>query len=176
MSWELESINYDDLRIDTIKQEVLNELSMLKSSPHSRHPLVIADIEYLERRININQPHRNFDYHGNALIHVNTDQDKHHQDLQRLVYGLPWKRLHHYHRVLKVREYVNTLPYPMTLAEDQIQNREHLIREISYGLSHSQFVKHKSSIEYDVDAMCITEISCISWSEKEGVYSINWNQ
>ncbi|AKI80086.1 hypothetical protein QJ850_gp613 [Acanthamoeba polyphaga mimivirus] len=89
----------------------------------------------------------------------------------------PWAKLKPFHKIMKIKKYIDTLPYDKKIKENFIsKNKEELIDEITKGLTEKKFgTKNKSEIIYDSDKMEITSISCVDYDKKEKLYYIDWD-
>lgn len=169
--------DYSAHRIERIRLHIMAELEELKTLPHYHHPDVQVYEAYLRNRIKLDQKEANTAYNRGRVTTVNSDLQAHRQKLEMRVYQLEWKKLKEYHKVLQVRKFVAALEYSELPSEEEIvANRKEIEAQICTGLTSSKFVKKKSTIEYDSDAMMITWISCLQLDEETGLYHIDWSQ
>jgi hypothetical protein len=88
------------------------------------------------------------------------------------VYKKPWSRLREFHRIVKMREYINELPYDNSVSAERIKkNKDIIIVELIKVLRSKELSKKKNQVTYDIEQMKITEIGCISLNDKN-IYEI----
>jgi hypothetical protein len=93
------------------------------------------------------------------------------------VYKKPWSRLREFHRIVKLREYIDSLEYDEKLLStnmDKIKkNKEMLITQLIELLKNKELSKKKNQVLYDVDKTKIIEIGCVVLNPKTKLYDIN---
>lgn len=101
--------------------------------------------------------------------------DEHNIDMDTISYQRPWNKLREIHKITKIKEYIDKLIYNKKFDSICIEkNNNKIINELCEGLKMKNFVKGKSSIEYDQDKMIILSISCVT-KNKKGIYIVDWD-
>lgn len=103
------------------------------------------------------------------------DLDEYESDRQAAMFNHPWNKLREFHKIMKIKEFINNLPYPPKAKPDSVEkNKVKLIKDICEGLKTKKFGRNKSEIVYDKDAMVIQSISCLELTKKTGMYCVEW--
>jgi hypothetical protein len=116
-----------------------------------------------------------YDLTGNAYEIKKLNPDEYIKEMDVMVFRKPWGKLKEFHKIMKIKEFVEKLPYKKTIKEDAVdKNKEYLITEICGGLKTKKFNKNKSEIVYDTQKMEIVSVSCVELNKK-GLYEIEWD-
>jgi hypothetical protein len=99
------------------------------------------------------------------------------KDLDILVFKRPWKKMKEFHKIMKIKEYVDELKFGEKASTKAInKNKEYLKNEIIDGLKNKKFLKGKSTVEYKEKRMKIKSISSVYYNKKTGLYEIDWDE
>jgi hypothetical protein len=94
------------------------------------------------------------------------------QTLNYSIYAKRWSLLKEFHKIQKIREYINELPYKESLAEGMVaNNRTEILRKSIELIKDKKNPMVKNAITYDPPSMKITEISFVVQDSK-GFYQI----
>jgi uncharacterized protein (UPF0248 family) len=173
------NFDYYAFRFDNLREKINNEIEFYKNCKYADAPVIQNYIEYLNGRIT-NKPIFDamiqYDKMGNRREIRKMNLDDYGKDIDIFIFKKPWEKLKPYHRIMKIREFINVLPYPRKITADAMnKNREHLQNEIIDGIKNKRFVKKRSNVSYNSDEMVIIGISCIVRNRKTGLYEIDWD-
>ncbi|AEX61712.1 hypothetical protein mvi_514 [Megavirus vitis] len=171
------NFNYYDYRISTVTNDIKKELEFyLKSDFANQYPLdqYIFD---LKKRIGCDRYESSKTYYDNSQTEMKKmNLDEYGKDMDAMVYKKPWNKLKEFHKIMKIKEYINKLTYVKKITNSDMENnKESLIKEIILGLKSKKFNKNKSEIIYDYEKMEITSMSCLDYNKKKGIYVIDWD-
>lgn len=171
------TFNYQKFREDKLVGKVANEIKFYTESEYCAIYPVKDYIDYLKERIGIGPPTTKYInyYAQNTTTFKTMEMDEYQKDMEIDSFRRPWKKLREIHKISKIDEYVNNLPYKSKNKAAIEKNKQYLIKELCDGLKTKCFTKDKSSIDYNEEEMCIKSISCIN-KGKNGLYTIDWDQ
>ncbi len=173
--------NYQILRKNLIKQQVEYEMIMYMKNKYAKCLPIVNYIEYLKSRIDTEEDAQSkfvtyYDKMGNRISRQKMNIGEHEKDLDVMVYNKTWNKLKLIHKTLKIKEYFTNLKYGnKAKSKDIKKNREKCMRMILNGIAEKKFSKNKNQIEYDMNNMVITSISCLSYNKKTGLYEIDFD-
>jgi hypothetical protein len=139
-------------------------------------------LDYLKERIGVNEQETKsknnryrYGYDFNIVHGLKTmDMNEYNKDMDINSFKRPWKKLREIHKIIKINEYVQSLPYDKKIDEQSKEtNQKYLTDELCKGLKNKRFTKDKTTINYNEEEMLIKSISCII--KKKELYTINWN-
>jgi hypothetical protein len=172
------TFNYQKFREDKLVGKVTNEIKFYSESEYGTIYPVKDYIDYLKERIGVGPVTTKFYtnyYTQNTTTFKTMEMDEYQKDMEIDTFRRPWKKLREIHKISKINEYVNNLPYNSKNMPAIETNKQYLIEKLSDGLKNKCFTKDKSSIVYDENEMCIKSISCVKKS-KHGLYDVDWDQ
>jgi hypothetical protein len=173
-----QNFDYYAFQIAKVTKDINKEIKFIKESKCLEYIPIKEYYDYLLVRINGKQPtnklaqYYNYDIGCERMV-----LDEYCKDLDVLTFKRPWTKLKEFHKIMKIKEYVNQLTFGKDTKEKTIiKNKEYLILEISDGLKNKKFGKNKSDITYDSNKMTIESISCMNYNKKKGIYKIEWDE
>jgi len=93
--------------------------------------------------------------------------------MDEYVYKKAWSRLREFHRIVKLREFVDALEYDSTVPADKVaKNRTTVIETLIQCLKNKDLSKKKNQVIYDIDQTKITEIGCVALNTKSKLYEV----
>lgn len=173
-----QNFDYYGFQINKVTQHINSEINFFKNYQYADCLLIKDYYDYLLTRINGKQANPK----TAKFVQYNTGcekmvLDEYCKDLDIMTFKRPWARLKEFHKIMKIKEYVNNLSYKKNTKQKIIEkNRKYLVDEICDGLKNKKFGKNKSDIIYNPDKMCIESISCISLNKKKDKYEIDWDE
>ena len=169
------NFNYE-YRVEVITENINKEIDFYKNCEYKDYPIVAEYITYLENRLFGNQKvTARSKYNNMTSRYEKMDINEYAKDLYVMTYKKPWRKLKDFHKIMKVKDYVNTLEYPDSISADDIySNREKIIQEITEGINNKKFIKNKNGIIYDEANMKIESIGCLYFNKKKKIYYIEW--
>lgn len=173
------NFDYYTFRIKTSTEKVNNEISFYEKAGFKDISPVREYHSYLKERIGLDKQdqsvHNRTDDHGNRCEIKKINLDEYTKDLDIFVYKKPWTKLKEFHKIMKIKEFIDNLKYNKKLDQTIIaKNKEYLKKEICTGLKNKKFIKNKSEIIYDIEEMKITSISCLDFCSKKKLYEVEW--
>uniref|UniRef100_A0A6C0C6U8 Uncharacterized protein n=1 Tax=viral metagenome TaxID=1070528 RepID=A0A6C0C6U8_9ZZZZ len=170
------TFNYQKFREDKLVGKVTNEIKFYSESEYSEVYPIKEYIDYLKERIGVGQTgtkfYTNYRYQDTNAFKT-MEMDEYQKDMEIEIFQRPWKQLKEFHKISKITEYVNKLPYTSKDAAAIEENKQYLIKELCDGLKAKRYAKNKSNIDYDEKGMQIKSISCVE--KKKGLYTIEWD-
>jgi len=168
------TFDYYAFREVRIRNKINEELNLYEQGDYAdmkELPPLNQYINYLKTRVGTNTKNK---YKNNARPHEHLSMIEYGKDLDILVYQRPWNKLKNIHKIAKIKEYINKLDYEKVSDDIATKNKTELIEQLTEGLTTKRFVKGKSVVDYDQEAMIIIGISCVS-ANKKGLYEIDWD-
>ena len=102
--------------------------------------------------------------------------DEYAKDMDIFVFKKPWNKLREFHKIMKIKQFVDALEFGHKAKEKDItKNKAYIIEEICAGLKNKKFCKNKSEVVYDQEEMKIMSISSVDYNKKTGLYEIDWD-
>uniref|UniRef100_A0A6C0LS21 Uncharacterized protein n=1 Tax=viral metagenome TaxID=1070528 RepID=A0A6C0LS21_9ZZZZ len=160
--------------------KIHEELTFYEKSEYKDYPEIREYITYLRSRIGLDKQQINIpiitgDINGNEFEVKHMNIDEYNKDMDKISFERPWIKLKPFHKIMKIKEFVNSLTYSNKISNDKMKdNREYISSTLIEGLSNKKFRKGASIITYNENLMKIMEISCVSCNKK-GLYEIDWN-
>lgn len=175
----MSAFNYYDFRIKNVKDKITEEIAYYENHEYSKicfEPYLL----YLKDRIGLDRiessTKTHYDNSGNKMEFKKMNIDEYVKDMDICTFTKPWIKLKEIHKVMKIKEYIDNLPYNKNKDEKSIvKNKIYLKKEICEGLKTKKFGKNKSQIEYDQEKMVITYITSIDYNKKKKLYEIDWD-
>lgn len=174
----MNNFNYYEFQINTVTEKIHEEIDYFEKSEYGNQYPVDEYLIYLKTRIGVNKKEPSFISHydtsGRRYEMTKMNMDEHGKELDVYVFRKPWTKLKEFHKIMKIKEYVDNLKYSRKCTPKKInENREYLKQELSTGVKDKKFGKNKSEIEYDTEKMMIISISCLE--KKKGLYKVDWS-
>jgi hypothetical protein len=173
------NFDYYNFRIQFVKKKIDEEIQFYENHEYHNFYEIKDYMQYLLQRITEKKPSNTvtqYDKLGNKREFQKLNPEEYHKDMDKYVFTRPWKKLKEFHKIMKIKEYVNKLEYHENITSAVVyKNREYLINEIVEGLKNKKFVKNKHEIIYDMDKMEILSISCLQFNKKKKLYEIEWD-
>ncbi|ANB50658.1 hypothetical protein [Powai lake megavirus] len=171
------NFDYYNYRIGTVTDVIKKELDFYSKSDFANQYPLDEYISYLKKRIGCDRYVSTNTYYDNSQTEMKKmNLDEYGKDMDAMVYKKPWNKLKEFHKIMKIKEYINKLTYGEKINNiDMENNKEFIIKEIILGLKSKRFNKNKSEIVYDYEKMEITSISCLDYNKKKGIYEIDWD-
>lgn len=174
------NFDYYSYRINSVTEKINEELDFYENSEYSKTEPINEYITYLRGRITLSKPASapitHYDRSGNKCELSKMNMDEYVKDMDILVFRKPWNKLKEFHKIMKIKEFVDNLTYGKKAKQSSIdKNKEFLKKEICGGLKTKKFCKNKSEIVYDEINMIITSISSVDFNKKTGLYDLDWD-
>lgn len=174
------NFDYYEFRENYVRDTIIEEINFFSKSPYINYTDISDYTNYLKNRIGLDKQSyasmTRYNGLGQKCEIKKMNLDEHVKDLDMLMFKKPWSKVRPYHKIMKIREFIEKLPYKKPIKPERIaKNKEFLKNEICEGLKTKKFVKNKSEIIYDPDKMSISSIDCLTYSKKKGIYNIEWN-
>lgn len=175
---EQPAFNYDEFRRSMVRQKVEEQIQFYERLPKDA-PFVESYLEYLRNRLGgtfkvvPDRPLFSYDRRGNRFEITKFDQEEFNKDMEKVTYGIPWAKMKEYHKINKIKEFVNNLEYKKN-QKGVDTNKKKIATELIKGLENKKFQSGGSIIEYDKTQMKIISISCCR-KLKNGLYEIDWD-
>lgn len=174
------NFDYYNFQRNSVIEIITNEIEFYENSEyHNLYP--INDyLTYLKNRIGIDKPIImplvRYDGIGNRCEIKKMDLDEYVKDMDVYVFKKQWQKLREFHKIMKIKEWVDSLPFneKNTLGTVQ-ENKDYLKTELCNGLKTKKFCKGKCKIIYDTEKMKIVSISSVVYNKKRGLYAIKWD-
>jgi hypothetical protein len=176
----MSNFDYYNFRIKFVTEKINEEIAFYENCAfYNLHP-VKEYLLYLKGRLGMDKLEINtmthYDNAGNKCEIKKMNLDEHVKDLDIYVFQKPWNKLREFHKIMKVKEFIDGLKFgKKAKANDIIKNKEYLKKEICSGFKNKKFCKNKSEVVYDQKKMIITSISCMDFNKKTGLYEIDWD-
>lgn len=176
----MSNFDYYTFRIKNVTDKINEEISFYQSSEYANvHPLNTYLI-YLKGRVGLNKQQETtltqYDGSGNKREIKKMNLDEYAKDMDMMVFSKPWNKLREFHKIMKIKEFVDGLEFGRSASSKKIaENKEYLKEKIIAGLRGKKFGKNKAEIVYDVKELIITSISCLEYNKKTGLYAIDWD-
>lgn len=178
----MSNYDYADYRKSSITNKINEEILFYENSEYNADYPIDEYVIYLKNRIGVNkyEPLKpvHYDMHGNRHEIKKMNLDEYSKDMDIIVFKKPWNKLKEFHKIMKIKEYVDSLEYKENKKNRKTKisnNREFLKEELCSGLKDKKFGKGKSEIVYDEENMLITSMSPIKYDRKSNLYKIKWN-
>ena len=177
----MSNFDYYQFRIKNVTDKINEEIAFYQKSNYAKIYPVSTYLNYLESRIGLNKIDplmmTRYDNSGNKHEIKKMNLEEYVKDMDILVFKKPWNKLHLFHKVMKIKEFIDSLEYGSKASKSKIdKNKEELKKIICNGLKEKRFNKHKSEVEYDQEAMQIQSISCLNYDKKTGLYEVDWDE
>lgn len=177
----MSNFDYYNFQINTVVEKINEEIEFYEKCEFVSCYPISSYLEYLKKRIGLNNTQEpvaimHYDNSGNKREIKKMNLDEYGKDMDMYVFKRQWNKLREYHKIMKIREYIDGLEYGKKAKEKHIaKNNKYLKDEICAGLRTKKFGKNKSEIVYDKEQMCIRSISSVYYNKKTGLYEIDWD-
>lgn len=176
---ESKNFDYYNFRINIVTEVITKEIKFYEEHPYAGVMPLTKYIFYLNSRITGNKctpaPMIHSDRSGNIHIVKNMNIAEYIKDLDKVTFDNPWNKLKEFHKIMKIKIFIDELEYDPKLSEELVKaNREYLKVEICAGLKTKRFIKNKCEIIYDRPNTRIVSISCLLQNKKSKLYEIDW--
>lgn len=171
------NFNYDTFRKKKVTEKIKREMDFFGKYSDANISAVKNYLEYLDSRIYGKQLKklRIFEKFWKEAPQVEKlDMDEYGKDMDILMFKKPWSKLREFHKIMKIKEFVQNLEYE-TESENIDKNKKQIVEKIIDGIRTKKFGKNKSEIIYDPEQMMVTSISCLQYSKRSGLYKVVWN-
>lgn len=150
-----------------------------QSEFHDTYP-INSYLLYLKNRIGIDKEYpitvTHYDHSGNRHEIKKMNMDEYAKDMDVYVFKKPWNKLREFHKIMKIKEFIDKLSFGKKSKEKDItKNKKILKDEVCGGLKTKRFGKNKCEVIYDEKNMLIKSISCLHFNNKIGLYEIDWD-
>lgn len=176
----MSNFNYYDYRIKMVTDKINEEIDFYENCDYHDVFIINDYLTYLKNRIGTNKIETttitHYDNFGNRHEVKKMNMNEYNKDIDNIMFNKPWMKLREFHKIMKIKEYVNNLEYGKKVKEkDILKNKKYLIDEICSGLKNKKFCKNKSEIIYDQKNMSILSISSVDYKKKTGLYEVDWD-
>lgn len=177
----MSNFDYYNFRIKNVIDKINKEIKFYENCEYAKIYPLNEYIEYLKSRLGMDKKNEvnamtQYDNMGNKREIKKMNLDEYTKDMDILVFSRPWNKLKIFHKMMKIKEYVNSLEYQKKVDEKKIiKNREYILKEISNGLNNKKFGKNKAEVIYDPESRMILSISCLSYNKKTKLYEVDWD-
>jgi hypothetical protein len=176
----MSNFNHYDFRIKMVTDKINEEIAFYDNCDYHNILFIRNYLTYLKNRIGTNKMETttmtHYDNFGNKKEIKKMNFDEYSKDIDSLMFNKPWTKLREFHKIMKIKEYINNLEYGKKPKEkDIIQNKKYLIEEICSGIKNKKFGKNKSEVIYDQENMTILSISSVDFNKKTGLYEVDWD-
>ena len=179
------NFDYYEMRIKNVRHVVETERDFYLNNPEINDVSIILEYAtYLTSRIQSDRIETEeivrYDAKGNRSDIKKMNIDNHAISINILVYSKPWIRLKEFHKVVKLKEFVDGLVYEPRKSKplDEVKvaaNREALKKQLISGIGEKRYGKNKTEIDYDVVGMRIRSIDGVVYRRKKCEYRIEWD-
>ena len=177
----MSNFSYYDLRAKTVTDKINEEIAFYQNCEYQSIYPIKDYIIYLKSRIGTDKIEAttmtHYDSSGNKHEIKKMNLDEYVKDMDIFVFKRPWTKLREFHKIMKIKEFVDGLDYNKKPTQKNIQlNKKYLKEEICAGLKTKKFGKNKSEVIYDQEKMNILSISSLTFNKKTGLYEIDWDE
>lgn len=174
------TFDYYSFRIKNVSDKITEEITFYENCEYVGVPPLNKYLVYLKCRLGIDKQEMttmmHYDGAGNKCEIKKMNLDEYAKDMDIYMFKRPWNKLREFHKIMKIKEYVDTLKFGKNAdKQDIIRNKEFLKKEICDGIKNKKFGKNKSEVTYDEEKMVITAISSLDFNKKNGIYDIDWD-
>lgn len=175
------SFDYYNFRKKKVTEKINEEIEYYEDTEYAKVQPLCEYLLYLRNRIGIDQVEKTcvahyYDNSGNKMEIQKMNMDEYAKDMDIMVFRKPWNKLKEFHKIMKIKEYINNLEFgKKAKSKDITTNKEHLKTELCDGLKAKKFGKNKAEIVYDHENMNILSIDCLVYQKKTGLYQIDWD-
>lgn len=174
------AFDYYAFRIDNVREKINDEIAFYEECEFVKYLPISQYLTYLKGRITSDKmiPNKmmHYDKSGNKCEIKKMNIDEYGKFLNELNFKKPWKKLKEFHKIMKIKEYVDNLEYRKGTKQAKIDtNRDFIKKELIDGIKSKKFVKDKCEVIYDQENMMIMNIDCVMFNKKSGVYEIDWD-
>lgn len=172
------NFDYYEFQKKMVISKINEEIQFYEKAYYRKVNPIFTYEKYLKSRIGSDkeeyQNYRRMDGPGRFEL-KKMNMDEYGKDLDALMFKRPWNKLKEFHKVMKIKEFVDELKFGSKINQTLIdQNKKFIKDEIYIGLKNKKFNKNKSEIEYDVDNMKIISISSLEFNKNTGTYIFDW--
>jgi hypothetical protein len=174
------NFDYYKFRIENVTKKINEEIAFYENDSRFKDLPIALYLTYLKSRVGMDKieypsiTHYDTSGHKHEIKKMNIDEYV--KDMDINTFSRPWMKLREIHRIMKIKEFVDTLEYHKKTKESKImKNRDYLKNELCLGLKSKKFGKKKSVIDYHQESMLIVSISCIDYNKKTLLYEIDWD-
>lgn len=176
----MNNFDYYKFQIDCGIEKINEEIEFYTNCSYANIYPINEYLIYLKYRIGIDRIEptsmNHYDKAGNKCEIKKMNMDEYGKDLNIMVYKKSWTKLREFHKIMKIKEYIDGLTFGKKCKQKDIdKNKKYLKQEICAGLKTKKFGKNKAVVDYDQDKMVITSITCLEYNKKTGLYEIDWD-
>lgn len=176
----MSNFDYYNFQIKTVTDKINKEISFYESHEYAKVHPIREYLMYLKSRLGIDKIEltsvMHYDGSGNKCEIRKMNLDEYTKDMDIMVFKKPWAKLREFHKIMKIKEFIDGLTFgKKTATKDIVKNKAYLKEEICSGLKNKKFGKNKCEVFYDQEKMAITSISCLDINKKIGLYEIDWD-
>lgn len=143
-------------------QELQREISQRNAKPILKDNKIVYQLDMSGKRPKVNEVKTNeFEVYENELQ-----------------FKKPWQRLKDFHRLAKIKEYVDQLEYHESVKKSRIdRNRKKIMNRLEEAMKDKKFnnARKNSQIVYDQNEMKIKIITCVEYDKKKKKYVIDFD-
>lgn len=175
------SFDYYNFRRKKVTDKINEEIEYYENTTYAKVQPLSEYLVYLRNRIGMDRVEQTcvahyYDHSGNKMEIQKMNMDEYAKDMDIMMFRKPWNKLKEFHKIMKIKEYINNLEYgTKAKTKNIIANKEHLKTELCNGLKAKKFGKNKAEIIYDQENMNILSIDCLVFQKKTGLYQIEWD-
>ena len=173
----MNTFDYYKFQTQYVIPKINEEINFYQQSGFDKTLPISEYIFYLKTRLGIDKLEKNMnnEYYKKYDI-KKLDIDEYGKNMDVISFKKPWSRLREYHKIMKIKEFVDKLEYDKKSKKKNIdQNKEFIKQELINGIKNKKFNKKKNEIEYNISEMKIDSISCLDYDSNKGLYEINWD-
>lgn len=171
----MSGFDYYKFRKDKLTEEINRELQFYK--PYIQWDIFNPYVNYLKSRIGLDKEEKNIENYQKVGWEevINMNPDKYLKEMDEVVFKKQWQKLKPFHKIMKIKEFVNNLKYSKKISQAKIDKNKNMIQEeILDGIKKKLFKKNKNEIHYDPEKMKISSIDCIGYDSKKKIYYVEW--
>lgn len=172
------NFDYYTYHIKSVTNKINQEIIFYENCEYKDVPFVKEYLSYLKNRIGLDKQIKNTSTKNNMGNYTikKLDLNEYVKDMDILTFKKPWCKLREFHKLMKIREYVENLNYGKIGKKRIEENRRYIKEELCLGIKSKKFGKNKCEIIYDKESMSIKSISCLKFDSKTGLYKIDWDE
>jgi hypothetical protein len=178
------NFDYYDFQKSNLIKCINDEINLYVVSGFANTPIIKEYVEYLQTRLHgkyyIQNLQSQLENPAAKKMYIPKREkmviEEHCKDLDQMTFKKPWHRLKEFHKIMKIKEFINELTYKKNTDPGLIErNKATLIEALIEGLHTKRYGKGKTEVKYNIDNMKIESISCLSFNKKDKFYEIDWD-
>lgn len=154
-------IDFVQIRIESNKTDIRREIRTLENTPEAS--LYSNYVEKLNNKISKKGNAKTSNQAQNKCF---VDRDQYEKELEKIVYGEEWTLLNPLHRLIKINQYLKSLP---NIKPSEISTLSEFLKE---RLPRNRTGKQRFVVEYDKITMKILDIDAIFYDEENSRYDV----